>query len=145
MWGIVFAFSVTAPLHAQTTQTIAAAPFQCINQTSFYCANVPVTIDALPGHMYVDLFGSLSYGYVSMYTDDYSVSTYFNNLTIVKGPLDANGHFTSLQIGLGDQGVLNLIVTWQSYSSGRPQGTHNVIWRPTISTSSTTPSTFTMD
>jgi len=145
IWGLVAALALAVPSHSQTTHAITMAPFQCINQTSFYCANVPVTIDGVSGHMYIDLFGNLSYGYVSIYTDNNSAGAYFNNLSIVKGPLDAHGHLTSLQIGLEDDGVLNLTLTWQSYSSGGGRGTHNVIWRPTIGTNSNTPSTFTMD
>lgn len=146
--GLLFMFGFAIGASAQTTYAVVAQPFMCIDQTSFYCASyingqfsgVPITINGESASMIIDLFANYGYGYVSFIGP---VPDYFNTLEITKGPLNAQGFPTSLTIAdkSGDL-VLNLSVTWKAFSSGGGRGSHNVIWRPIISTDPAQPSYF---
>ena len=130
-----------------TTTPITVQPFLCINQTSFYCYNAPVTVgvngQTVSGTMTLDIF-HMSYGYVSFSLGGTYLYAELTAVQIVS--MNSLGQVTEMNVAFASQadpdndgdsdavtGSLNLKATWTSYSSGGGRGSHNVIWRPTIS------------
>jgi hypothetical protein len=138
---------VAASAQAQTTTPVTVQPFLCINQTSFYCYSAPVTAaingQTVSGTMTLDIF-RMSYGYVSFNIS--GVYVYGDITTVQVVSMNNLGQVTEMKVAFASQsdpdnngdtdtvtGLLDLSVTWTAYSSGGGRGTHNVIWRPTIS------------
>jgi hypothetical protein len=157
---LLFMIGLAVGASAQTTtRTVTAQPYLCINQTSFYCYNMPITLDDGAGHVStgsatIDIF-SYSYGYVTVSGGGSYFSGPITAVQIVS--LDQNGRPTEIKVGFQGQGdpdndgdtdtmsgLLDLTVQWIAQSSGGGRGTHNVIWRPKVSMSGTS-STVSMD
>jgi len=132
--------SATTPAHAQSTVQVIS-PFTCVDQYSFYCYNVPVTVNGQAAFLTLDIFSG-NVGYVSL-SSPYSYNTIIS-VQIVS--LNSLGQISEMKVGFtsvhdpdrdGDSdtlsGVLDLTVTWKAQSSGGGRGSHNVIWRPVIS------------
>ena len=138
---------VAISTQAQTTTPVAVQPFLCVNQTSFYCYNAPATTtingQAVSGTVTLDIF-HMSYGYVSFNLGGTYLYAEITAVQIVS--MNSLGQVTEMNVAFASQadpdndgdsdsvtGSLNLKATWTSYSSGGGRGSHNVIWRPTIS------------
>ena len=141
----LFLFAVSA--HAQSTAALAVQPLLCVAQTSFYCYNTPITAtingQTVSGTMTLDIF-NMNYGYVSFSIPGVYLYAEITAVQVVS--LNSLGQVTELKVGFASQadldndgdtdtvtGLLDLNVKWTSYSSGGGRGSHNVIWRPTIS------------
>jgi hypothetical protein len=138
---------IAVSAQAQTSTAFTVQPFLCINQTSFYCYNAPVAASvngqAVSGTVTLDIF-HMSYGYVSFVTSGAYFSGEITAVQIVS--MNNLGQVTELKVAFSSQddpdndgdsdtvtGLLDLSVKWTAFSSGGGRGTHNVIWRPTIS------------
>ena len=140
-------FLVAIPSHAQTTTQVNALPFTCVDQTSFYCYNAPVTAtingQSVSGTMTLDIF-HMSYGYVLFVIPGAGVYAEITAVQVIS--MNSLGQVTEMKVGFTSQadpdndgdsdtvsGSVDLSIKWTAYSSGGGRGSHNVIWRPSIS------------
>ena len=138
-------------------QSLAAGPYLCIDQTSFYCYNMPATMGIggayVSGHMTLDIFSG-GVGYVSFASSDYT--TYFyaeitlyqvTSFTTATSPgagispglpltqivsFSSSNCYTAANPACAISGSLDLSNVWEKFSSGGGRGSHGYIYRPYV-------------
>ena len=156
-WLLGLGMLVAASALPAGAQSISAGPYLCIDQTSFYCYNMPASVGVggglVSGHMTIDIFSG-GVGYVSFTSTDYS--TYFyaeitlyqvTSLTTTTSPgngispglpltqvigFTSSNCFTAGNPACAVSGSLDLSNVWEKFSSGGGRGSHNYIYRPYV-------------